>query len=567
MNRLARAARDALRSGHFVSRWTFLVAGLLSFTVMSPAPTNLSIGAVGATSASTVVFLAGLLATAIGERRVPRRWRPWIVTAGVLASAVLRPLSYDAVADALGASAPPAWQLPFRMLTNATVWMASLTALAILTTHVTRLRQTNARLLSVQHALTHAREDADAFESAARDLVQTASEELRGELRALAAAPSGTQSLRAFSDHSVRRWSRRLGDLAATPAESVVAAPIERVRMRPALRLPPPCIVALVYALCVLPYALRTVPVLQVMAGLALLVAGAVLADGVPRLRALRRRRIAAFLAIGAVVGVCLGALAWAQGIALPLSALSVLAYPFLAAVCALCSGTASALRVEERRLTAAVRVSQRIGRVGTSAARSALEDAARELHRDAQGACVRALAAPDHWTPTTIREVRDEVDRLLAGLPEVFDRPRDGASVQSLVDLIETWRPVVDVRARMSSVARAALDASAAARDDAFEIVAEGLLNAVKHSVPAAATIDLDVVTTGAGPRLRVQVRSPGRLPRDAKLRSSSAARGRGARLRTDGSGALLEAVIDLDAASPVVSTEHPPHAQTSAS
>ncbi|UIN31754.1 hypothetical protein [Microbacterium binotii] len=567
MNRLARAARDALRSGRFVSRWTFLVAGLLSVTVMSPAPTSVDIAALGATSASTAAFLAGLVATALGERRVPRRWRPWIVTAGVLASALLRPLAYDAVADVLGASAPAAWQLPFRVLTNATVWMASLTAIAILTTHVTRLRQTNARLLSVQHALTHAREDADAFESAARNLVQAASHELRDELRPLAAERPDTASLRAFSDDSVRRWSRRLADLAATPAEPVVAVPIERVRMRPALRLPPPGIVAVIYALCVLPYALRAVPALQVLVGVAVLAAGAVLADGVTRLRALRRRRIPAFLAIGAVVGLGLGTLAWAQGIPLALAVVPVLAYPAFATACALCAGTASALRVEERRLTSTVRVAQRIGRVGTSAARAALEDAARELHRDAQGACVRALAAPDHWTPTTLRDVRDELDPLLAGLPSVFDRPRDGASVQSLVDLVETWRPVVDVRMRMSRDARRALEASATARDDVFEIVAEGLLNAVKHSVPAAAAIDLDVVATGAGPRLRVQVRSPGGLPRGATLRGSSAARGRGARLRADGSGALLEAVIDLGAASPVVSTEHPPHAQTSAS
>lgn len=567
MNRLARAARDALHSGRFVSRWTFLVAGLLSVTVMSPAPTSVDIAALGATLASTAAFLAGLAATALGERRVARRWRPWIVTAGVLASALLRPLASDTVADVLGASAPAAWQLPFRVLTNATVWMASLTTIAILTTHVTRLRQTNARLLSVQHALTHAREDAVAFESAARDLVQAASHELRGELRALAAEQSGTASLRAFSDDSVRRWSRRLADLATTPAEPVVAVPIERVRMRPALRLPPPGIVAVIYALCVLPYALRTVPALQVMVGVAVLAAGAVLADGVPRLRALRRRRIPVFFAVGAVVGLGLGTLAWAQGIPLALSAVPVLAYPTLAAACALCAGTASALRVEERRLTATVRVSQRVGRVGTSAARAALEDAARELHRDAQGACVRALAAPDRWTPTTLRDVRDELDPLLAGLPSVFGRPRDGASVQSLVDLVETWRPVVDVRMRMSRDARTALEASAAARDDVFEIVAEGLLNAVKHSVPAAATIDLDVVATGAGPRLRVQVRSPGSLPPGATLRGSSAARGRGARLRADGSGALLEAVIDVGAASPVVSTEHPPHAQTSAS
>jgi len=567
VNRLDRAARDALRSGRFVSRWTLLVAGLLSVTVMSPAPMNFSVGALGAGSASTVAFLAGLVATAIGERRAARRWRPWIVTAGVLASALLRPLAYDAVADAVGAAVPPAWQLPFRVLTNATVWMASLTALAILTTHVARLRLTNARLLSVQHTLTHAREDADAFESAARNLVRAASEELRGQLRAMAAEQSDTESLRAFSEDGLRRWSRRLADLAAAPAEPVVAMPIEHARMRPSLRLPPPGIVAFTYALCVLPYALRSVPVLQVLAGMALLAGGAVLADGLPRLRALRRRRIPTFLAIGAGVGVGLGAVAWAQGIPLALSAVPVLVYPALAAACALCAGTASALRVEERRLTATVRVSQRIGRVGTSTARAALEDAARELHRDAQGACVRALAAPDRWTPTALREVHDEVDPLLAGLPDVFDRPRDGASIQSLADLVETWHPVVDVRMRMSPDARTALGASAAARDDAFEIVAEGLLNAVKHSVPAAATIDLDVVATGAGPRLRVQVRSPGSLPREATLSRSSAARGRGARLRADGSGALLEAVIDLDAASPVVSTEHPPHAPTSTS
>lgn len=564
MSRLVRAAWEAFHSGRFVSRWTFLVAGLLSVTVMSPDPTDVSTGAVGTTLVSTAMFIAGLLATAIAERHVSRRARPWVVAGGILASAVLRPIAYDVMANTFDIPAPAGWQLPYRVLTNATVWTAALTGIAILTTHLARLRQTNARLRSVQHALAHARDDADAFERDARELVDAASSELRRELHALMAPPYAPAALRAFSENSVRRWSRRLSVLAATIPEHVAAVPVDRARMRLALRLPPLGAVAVVYALCVLPYAVRTVTAPQVVSGIALLAVGAAVSDGVPRARVFRGVRIPIFLAAGAVVGGCLSALASMQGIPLPLSAVPVLAYPALAAACALCAGTVSALRVEERRLTATVRAAQRIGRIGTSTARAALEDAARELHRDAQGACVRALAAPDRWTPTALREVHDEVDPLLAGLPDVFDRPRDGASIQSLADLVETWRPVVDVRMRMTPDARTALDASATARDDAFEIVAEGLLNAVKHSVPAAATIDLDVVATGAGPRLRVQVRSPGSLPREATLSRSSAARGRGARLQADGSGALLEAVIDLDNAPSVVSAEHPPHAQT---
>jgi Ca2+/Na+ antiporter len=563
VSRLGRAAQDALRSGRFISPWTILVAMSMSVTVMSPRPTDMSLGVVWATLGSTGAFLGGLLVTAVGERRVPSRARSWIVIAGILVSAALRPLVYDAIAAAVDVSAPAGWQLPFRMLTNATVWAASLTGIAILTTHVARLRRTNARLLSVRHALAHARDDAGAFERSARELVTAASAELSRVLRALAAGQPDAAALRAFSDECLRPWSRRLDTLAAEPRERVATAPVERSRMRPALRLPPPGVVALVYALCVLPYALRTVTPVQVIAGIALLAVGTVISDGVARLRAVRRFRIPVFLAIGTVVGGGLTVLASAQGVPFPLAAVPLLAYPVLSVAGALCAGVISALRVEERRLTAAVRASQRIGRTGTSAARAGLEDAARILHRDAQGACVRLLASSDAWSPTSILRLHDELDPLLSGLPDVFARRRTGTSVEALLSLIDTWSPVVDVRARISPAARAALERSMTSRDDAFEIVAEGLLNAVKHSVPAAATIDLDIVATGAGPRLRVLVRSPGRLPRGATLRASSAARARGARLRADGSGALLEAVIDPSSSPAVVSPEHRPRTQ----
>lgn len=94
----------------------------------------------------------------------------------------------------------------------------------------------------------------------------------------------------------------------------------------------------------------------------------------------------------------------------------------------------------------------------------------------------------------------------------------------------------------------------------DCYDLIAEGLLNAVKHGRERRAAVSLRCVASGAGPRLRARVSSAGQIPPGVRLRPSSRMHELGARLIAGHGQVVLEAVFPLATDPAVVSAEHRP-------
>ena len=234
--------------------------------------------------------------------------------------------------------------------------------------------------------------------------------------------------------------------------------------------------------------------------------------------------------------------------------------YAVVALGVAACAGVLRALRVEQRRLSGVVATAQRAARAGTRPAREALDEAAELLHRDLQGRC--AVFALEHSEPSPderamlVAQLRDALDEV----GDVFARGRRVDPV-SLDAIVATWGRVIDLSVSVTPRAQAAFDAGDPAARDAYDIVSEGVLNAVKHTGQRRADVAVDVVSTGAGAVLAVRVRSFGSLPAGAQLRPASRVASLGAVLSATPDGAVLEARLPLSGASPaaaVVSAEH---------
>ncbi|WP_223848884.1 hypothetical protein [Microbacterium hominis] len=272
-----------------------------------------------------------------------------------------------------------------------------------------------------------------------------------------------------------------------------------------------------VYIACTLPYALRTSTPSELAVGLlAVALAGAIV-DGVSRRRALARSAHAAaatYLGTAAGAGVLLSLLALADGHHGVVAVLPAVDYLAFSLAGGLCAGALHALRREQRRLSGAVAHAQRATREGARPVREGLRRTAELLHREGQGACVQFVLAHPAATPDEIALLQHRLGDLLHRMPSTYAAADGGADAAALAALTDTWGRVIDLDARVSPAAATALDRDPWAARDAYDVVAEGLLNAVKHSGQKRARVLLDVAPTGAGPRLRVEVRSFGAAP-----------------------------------------------------
>lgn len=575
MRRLLAAVRSELGGGRFLTAWSLATTLPLSLTVMAPFGAGVDLrNALSAAFATWLCFAAGVTAVAVVERRarLPRT-RALTVIAGVLACAVLRPLVQDLWAGASGLTIPPGGQLPFRIATNILVWAVVFSVVAVLEGSLRTLRNTNALLRSVASELAKARAHAHAFGVLAQKTVAVAASELGHAVRRLDATAAAVRELGATG---FRAWSHRLralsaengtGDdapLARTDPASGASAGGEPAptRRRLPIRLPEKGLVTVVYGAIVLPYALHSVDPLALLVGLVALVGGGAVIDGASRARALARRpraRPAAFLVLSAAMGLGLSALAIASGIPMAIAAVSAVVYLAFALASGLCAGALHAQRREQRRLSGAIAGAQRGARENTRPVREGLRRASELLHRDGQGECtVFALAYPAP-TPDDIDRLQRTLGDTIAGLPSAFASARGSeGGAEALTALTDTWRRVIALHVEIPDAAWVALSSAPWAARDAYDLVAEGLLNAVKHGAERRAEVAIAIIATGAGPRLRVRVRSFGPVAAGAHLRPASHARDLGARLVATPGGAVLEAVLPLPA-HPVVSAEHP--------
>ena len=598
MTRLVAAARSALASGRFISAWTIGASLLLSLTVMAPAVSGPAAQVFAAGFLTWVCFAAALAVLGALERVCGRgaaphraaRVRTTIVVVGVALIAAARPAVQDAWLRSVGVTPPEEWQLLFRVATNVAVWVVVFTAIAIVVGALRSLRDTNALL----RAAVAERADLDrrtaAFDAVARDSVHRAIGDVSRALTVFAASDhAGADDVRAFAVDEVRPASHALAELAHAPVlapppdpadpgtatdardardardpadpsvardPSDAAASVTRA-MR--LRVPPRWAVAVLYAACVLPYALRATSLLEIGAGVLVAIGGAALIDGASRHRGIRHRE-AVFVVGSIACAVLLALVALACGAPLGRALIAALVSAVVALGVAACAGVLRALRVEQRRLSGVVATAQRAARAGTRPAREALDEAAELLHRDLQGRC--AVFALEHSEPSPderamlVAQLRDALDEV----GDVFARGRRVDPV-SLDAIVATWGRVIDLSVSVSPRAQAAFDAGDPAARDAYDIVSEGVLNAVKHTGQRRADVAVDVVSTGAGAVLAVRVHSFGSLPAGAQLRPASRVASLGAVLSATPDGAVLEARLPLSGASPaaaVVSAEH---------
>lgn len=542
-------------SGRFVTRYTFAVILLVSVTVLAPTPAPLHPGhrvLVAIVTAGVSALVWG--AVAVAERSTTRSaLRGGIVAAALSVWAVSRPSMQDAVSLAFDLPVPPPGTEVLRAATNLLVWVIALGGTAALVEAARTARSTNALLRSVLEDLRSSADRAHLFAADAAAAVHAAAELVRVPIDA------AVDSARARAA-AVRVCARTLSTLPVAEPMSPTAAPPARRPVRSVARLPPIGAVSATYALTVLPYAVRTIDAVAVATGIALTLLVGAAAEAVPRLvrtrRSLRRRgRLYAGATLAA--GLLLTALASAQGVAWPAAGVSALALPALAWAMTRWRTGAHAVAVERRRLSTAITALTRSDDLATRTSRAGLRAAADVLHRDVQGALV--LWALRHPTPAPsdiaalspiLRSLADDVERAFATPPRVANAP-------ALDTLVATWGHALRIDARIDGEARALLDADAALAGDAVDVVAEGLLNVAKHARRREAVVTARLVRTGGGPRLHVEVESPGPLAPGAMLRPDAVVARLGGRLTTGRDTVRL--VADLAVTSPiVVSTEH---------
>jgi hypothetical protein len=115
------------------------------------------------------------------------------------------------------------------------------------------------------------------------------------------------------------------------------------------------------------------------------------------------------------------------------------------------------------------------------------------------------------HPSPADTSALRDDLLALVHRLTSTYAAADPGTDAAALRALLATWGRVIVLQTTLDPRALAALDAHPRLARDVYDVIAEGLLNAVKHSDEKSAEVSLDVVATGAGSRLRARVRSRG--------------------------------------------------------
>ncbi|WP_141932642.1 hypothetical protein [Microbacterium sp. SLBN-146] len=554
-----------LDSGRVVSGWSVALTLPVSLTVMAPA----SYGAERLTWLMAVVLawmcFAGALAfLGLLERRlVHPRVRRTVVIGGVIAAAAARPVVLDAWVTAFGGDVAPSGHLPFRVATNVVVWAVMLLTVAVTLDALRALRTANTLLRSVLRELETPRRSALAYTSRARRTVQDATSHVQRMADALQQGPATRPDVQRLADAHLRGPARRLAALARESVDDVppgIALAGTSSARHIAFRLPPAGVVSTLYVACMLPYAVRTAPLSEILAGVALVLCSGLALDLIPR-RILRRGRTAAltlFAVMALNIGLLLSAVAWMTGAGLITGLVPAVVYPLIAFCTAGCAGEVRALRVEQRRLSNALTGRMRLAHAGTRRAREGLRTAATFLHRDAQGRSIAFALRHPEPSASALAELVDDLGVVARRVADVMDAPRQPRDAPSLDALVDTWGRVLSLRVQIDAEARTGCAADAAAGSDVYDIVAEGLLNAAKHGLGRHADVVIDLVTTGAGPHVRVRVTSPGALPAGVQLHPSSHARALGARLDAVPDGVRLEGRVALLTPDAVVSADH---------
>ncbi|MDQ1218367.1 hypothetical protein [Microbacterium arborescens] len=552
---------DAVSSGRFFTRWSALVAFPVSAVVLAPyATVDTPLEFLAAQLSGLVaaaVLAAGLLPVVLAERRIPSRAaRGALVLAALAVAAVSRPFLNDVLAvGVFGLGSDPAWSE--RIVTNVVAWVSVLSLVAVTEQLHASSRTAQTRLADALRTVTDEQRRAGRYERETRDFLAAEISALRTALAALVASPLDFERVRDFSD-TVRSVSHRARDRAGAELTGILPDPAAATGMDVArtlferLRPPAPGLVGAIFAAGSAPFALRTEgPVVA-----AVLIAGVfALCLAVDRLtrriagRGSGRQRGIRLVAVWGVAGLVVAAAA-AVIVGEPsfVPVIPALALPGVAVVAALCAEAIHRGRVETRRLGRALQAVVRSAADQTSSTRQDLAHASDVLHSRVQATCVILAARVDDEI-ATVADIRDFELAIAAGLSDALGA--DGALAARSANLAETvaiWGPVLTVSTDVDPVATVAMsDAIVTTR--VVAIVAEGLVNAVKHA--AARSADIEVRGTADGASLSVRVRTPGRLRTDAGTAPGLGVAGLGpsARVFQNGRHVVLEASVPVSA------------------
>lgn len=554
MINLARSWRRVAGSGHFFTWPVLPVTGVLAMTAMGPLVTDNRQADVRpgelAAAATWLVFTAVILMGAWLERRLTSPGlRTVSVVGAVFIASVSRPFIQDALMTAWGGHPPEAAHRGERMITNFVVWLVALSIVGVVVDAERTRRRSNQLLRQALSQLQTTSKRAGEFDRLARERVDRCTREFRAELATWPGQRDLSRTALTFAADRVRPCSHELARQAYAPlppAPDTAAGSVASYPRRPALRLPPVGLVGVIYVLIFLPYACARLTPREIVCSIVVLLVGGLFADLAPRVlphRFIPRARPTLFLILTVGVGaaITLTSVVVGRRSGIPVLA-PLIAYPLFALVTGRCYAVMFSRKVAERRLDSAVAQASRSEHLSTAGARTALTAASDLLHRDLQAACV--LLAHDPADVSRIDRARAVVDEVAA----VFDTQPEGPDWSAFASLIRTWGRVVTIEESVDSAARKAIQDRPHAAVDAYEVIAEGLLNAVKHAPKATIRVVGRAVETGAGSSLRVRVISLGASSDSTDLRRDSAAARAGASLRQESDGVVLEALIPLE-------------------
>lgn len=550
-----------MSSGRFFTPWSALVAVPVSAIVLAPyATVDTPLELLSAQFSGLLV--AGILAVALlpvvlAERRIPSSTaRGVLVLAALVAAAVARPFLNDALAvGAFGLGTDPAWSE--RIVTNVVAWVSVLSLVAVTEQLYVSSRTARTRLADALRTVTDEQRRAGRYERDTREFLTSEISALRTALAALVASPLDFERVRGFSD-GVRSLSHRARDrarleLAGISPDDAGPSAIETARtVFERLRPPAPGLVGVIFAAGSAPFALRTEgPVFAavlIVGVLALCLAVDRLTRGIAcRSSAHRRGRRLVGLWLGAGIVVAAAA-AGVVGLPSFIPVIPAIALPGIAIVAALCAEAIHRGRVETRRLGRALQALVRSAADQTSSTRQDLAHASEVLHSRVQGTCVILAARVDDEIATP-GDIRDFELAISAGLTDALGARRPGAArAADLAETVAIWRPVLTVSSAVDPAATVAMsDALVTTR--VVAVVAEGLVNAVKHA--AARSADIEVRGAADGASLSVRVRTPGRLRIDAGAATGLGLAGLGpsARVFQNGRDVVLEASVPVGA------------------
>lgn len=555
---------DAVSGGRFFTVWSAVVALPLSTVVLAPyASVDTPFELVTAQASALLVaaaLMAALLPVALAERRMssPAACGVLVLTA-LMTAAVVRPFLNDVLAvGVFGLGPDPAWAE--RIVTNVVAWVSVLSLVAVTEQLYASSQAARGRLVVALQAVTDEQRRAGHYEQESADFLATEIAALREALSALVAAPLDFERVRVFAD-GVRSVSHRARDRAgmmladlhpvrsAPPASSAARSFFER------LRPPAAGLVGVIFAAGSAPFALRSGgPALAVLVtvGVVALCFGADLVSRRLSRGSSAQRRGVRLVAVWVVAGlVATAAAVVIVGGRTPVPLITIVSLPGVAVIAALCADAVHRGRVESRQLGQALRTVVRSAAEQASGARRDLLHASEVLHGRVQGSCVMLAAQVDDEsaTPDDIRAFELAIG---AGLSDALESRASAVSrAADLAETVAVWKPVLSVSSNVDPMAATAM-ADALVSTRVVAVVAEGLVNAVKHAAARSAAVDVRGAAGGSG--LAVQVRTPGRLRGDSRGPGLGVAGlGPSARVFQSGDDVVLEAFVPTVASTPV--------------